>query len=177
MRIPRKQFNPETPGYVAWQHYPDSRSWAEAASKRLQFWGFTTVGGWSDFQSLQQYSHGNLAYAPVLHIGSTAGAPCWDMWDPKIIERMDQVAREQILALRDHPQVMGYYSDNEIGWWNAALFRMTLEQAPTSGQRQRLMEQRVASLLSQMTLEEKARSLVEPTPFTHRRFLGSGFHP
>ncbi len=140
MGISRKQYSKETPGYAAWQHYPDSRSWAKAASKRLESWGFTTVGGWSDFQSLQQYGHGNLAFAPVLHIGSTAGAPWWDMWDAKVIERMDQVAREQILALRDDPQVMGYYSDNEIGWWNAALFRMTLEQAPTSGQRQRLMD-------------------------------------
>src|SRR6185369_4254354 len=34
----------------------------------------------------------------------------------------------------------GYYSDNEMGWWNAILFKMTLEQAPTSGQRRRLLE-------------------------------------
>ena len=33
-----------------------------------------------------------------------------------------------------------HYSDNEMGWWNAILFKMTLEQAPTSGQRQRLIE-------------------------------------
>jgi hypothetical protein len=41
------------------------------------------------------------------------------MWDPKIINRMDQVARDQILPLRDDPRVLGYYSDNEMGWWNA----------------------------------------------------------
>jgi len=29
--------------------------------------------------------------------------------------------------------VIGYYSDNEMGWWNAILFKMTLEQAPTAG--------------------------------------------
>jgi hypothetical protein len=53
---------------------------------------------------------------------------------------MDLVAREQILALRDDPRLIGYYTDNEIGWWNAILFKMTLEQAPTSGQRRRLIE-------------------------------------
>ena len=58
------------------------------------------------------------------------------MWDSKITDRMDAVAREQILALRDDPRVIGYYSDNEMGWWNAILFKMTLEQAPSSGQRQ-----------------------------------------
>jgi len=81
-----------------------------------------------------------MGFTPVLHIGSTAGAPWWNMWDPKIIDRMGQVAREQILALRDDPRVLGYYSDNELGWWNAALFKMTLEHAPTSGQRRRPVE-------------------------------------
>src|SRR5262249_18393925 len=80
-----------------------------------------------------------IAFAPVLHIGSTAGAPWWDMWDSKITDRMEEVAREQILALRDDPRVLGYYSDNEMGWWNGILFKMTLEQAPPSGQRERLV--------------------------------------
>jgi hypothetical protein len=74
-----------------------------------------------------------------LHIGASAGAPWWDMWDPKVVEGIDRVARENILGLRDDPRVIGYYTDNEIGWWNAILFKMTLEQAPTSGQRQRLI--------------------------------------
>jgi len=53
---------------------------------------------------------------------------------------MVQVTRDQILALRDDTRLLGYYSDNEMGWWNAILFKMTLEQAPTSGQRRRLIE-------------------------------------
>jgi len=77
---------------------------------------------------------------PVLHVGSAAGVPWWDMWDTNIIARMHQIARDQILPLRDDPRVLGYYSDNEMGWWNATLFKMTLEQAPTSGQRQRLVQ-------------------------------------
>jgi hypothetical protein len=135
-----KEFNAANPGYAAWQHYADSNQWAHATLKRLKDWGFTTVGGWSDFQVLRDCGDQDVAFAPVLHIGSTAGAPWWDMWDPKITERMDQVARDQILPLRDDPRLIGYYSDNEMGWWNAILFKMTLEQAPTSGQRQRLIE-------------------------------------
>jgi len=46
------------------------------------------------------------------------------------------------LALRDDPRLLGYYSDNEMGWWNSALFQLTLEQAPTSGQRCRLLQRR-----------------------------------
>src|SRR5437660_254737 len=136
----RKELDSFNPGYAAWQHYADSNLWANATVKRLKAWGFTTVGGWSDFQALRHCGAADLAFAPVLHIGSTAGAPWWDMWDTKIVQRMDEVAREQILALRDDPRVIGYYSDNEIGWWNAILFKMTLEQSSTSGQRQRLIE-------------------------------------
>jgi hypothetical protein len=80
-----------------------------------------------------------VAWTPVLHVGSTCGVPWWDMWDSNIIARMHQVARDKILPLRDDPRLLGYYSDNEMGWWNAILFKMTLEQAPTSGQRQRLI--------------------------------------
>ena len=136
----RETYQAERPGYAAWQHYADSNRWAEATLKRLKSWGVTTIGGWSDFAALRQCRDVPFAFTPVLHVGSTAGAPWWDMWDPKIIDRMDQVAREQILAVRDDPRLLGYYSDNEMGWWNAALFRMTLEHAPTSGQRRRLIE-------------------------------------
>src|SRR5215468_9811161 len=135
----RQEFDRANPGYAAWQHYADSNAWAEATVKRLKSWGFTTVGGWSDFQPLQRVAEPGIAFAPVLHIGSTAGAPWWDMWDSKITDRMEAVARDQILAWRDDPRVLGYYSDNEMGWWNGILFKMTLEQAATSGQRERLV--------------------------------------
>ncbi len=136
----REKYATDKPGYAAWKYYGGSNEWANATIQRLNSWGSTTVGGWSDFNAFKQVRAANVAFTPVLHMGSTAGAPWWDMWDPKIIDRMDQVARDQILALRDDPRLLGYYSDNEMGWWNAALFQMTLEQAPTSGQRRRLLD-------------------------------------
>ena len=136
----REQFSSRNPGYAAFQHYPNPNRWAEAALKRLESWKFTAVGGWSDFPALQQCRDADVAFIPVLAVGMTCGVPWWDMWDTNIIARMHQVARDQILRLRDDPRVLGYYSDNEMGWWNATLFKMTLEQAPTSGQRQRLLQ-------------------------------------
>jgi hypothetical protein len=61
------------------------------------------------------------------------------MWDDGNLQRLDRVAAERIGPIRDDPRVVGYYSDNELGWWNAALWKLTLEQPATSGQRQRLM--------------------------------------
>jgi hypothetical protein len=136
----RESFNLTNPGYAAFQHYGDSNRWARATLKRLQSWRFTTVGGWSDFATLRQCADADVAFIPVLAVGMTCGAPWRDMWDTNLIARMHQRAREQILPLRDDPRLLGYYSDNEMGWWNAMLFKMTLEQPQASGQRQRLLQ-------------------------------------
>jgi len=131
---PRDQVSRTNPSYAAWQHYTTTNEWASATARRLKAWRFTTIGGWSDFGALTKAPEMEEAIAPVLHIGSTAGAPWWNMWDPKITGRMEQVARDQILSLRDDPALLGYYSDNEMGWWPEALFRMTLEQSRDSEQ-------------------------------------------
>ena len=136
----RDQLSATNPGYAAFQHYENSNRWAEATLKRLKTWKFTATGGWSDFPALRQCRDADVAFIPVLAVGMTCGAPWWDMWDTNIIARMHQIARDQILPLRDDPRLLGYYSDNEMGWWNATLFKLTLEQAPTSGQRQRLVQ-------------------------------------
>ena len=135
-----EQFSSTNPGYAAFQHYDNSNRWAEATLARLKSWNFTTVGGWSDYPALRKCRDADVAFIPVLAIGMSCGVPWWDMWDTNIIARMHQIARDQILPLRDDPRVLGYYSDNEMGWWNATLFKMTLEQVPTSGQRQRLIQ-------------------------------------
>jgi len=138
--VSREKFSLTNPGYAAFQHYENSNRWAGAALQRLKSWKFTTVGGWSDYPALQQCRDADVAFIPMLAVGMTAGAPWLDMWDTNIIARMHQIARDQILPLRDDPRLLGYYSDNEMGWWNATLFKMTLEQPPTSGQRQRLVQ-------------------------------------
>lgn len=138
--LSQDSYDLENPAYAAWQHYPDTNAWAAATSRRLKSWGFTTLGAWSDVGALRPFSDDGLFLTPVLHMGSTAGAPWWDLWDAEVIRRMETTARETILAVRDDPRLIGYYSDNELGWWNATLFKMTLEQRPSSGQRQRLLQ-------------------------------------
>src|SRR5262249_3246347 len=105
------KFNPANPEYAAFQHYRNSNAWAEATLKRLKSWKFTTIGGWSDYSALRQCREADVAFIPVLAIGMTAGAPWRDMWNTNVIARMHQIAREQILPLRDDPRLLGYYSD------------------------------------------------------------------
>jgi predicted Rdx family selenoprotein len=136
---PWLDYKPANPGYAAWKRYPDPVAWADATVERLKSWGFTTVGGWSDYDTLKRSRKMDMPYTLVLHMGAAAGAPWWDMWSPKVIAAMDAIARKQILPVRHDPRLLGYYTDNEMGWWNAALFKMTLEHAPQSEQRRRLI--------------------------------------
>jgi hypothetical protein len=138
-----EKFDPNKPAYTASRHYDTPAAWADASLARLRSWGFTTVGGWSDYETVAPMarSNGNLWWlTPVLHAGSTSGAPWFDMWDEKIIRRIEEVAQHNIGTLAGNPQVLGYYSDNELGWWNAIMWKMTLEQPASSGQRQRLVK-------------------------------------
>ena len=42
--------SPETRGYRGGSGYTNEMDWAEATARRLTDWGFTTVGGWIDWE-------------------------------------------------------------------------------------------------------------------------------
>ena len=136
----REEYDPARPSYAAWRLYDEPAQWSTTTLRRLKSWGFTTIGGWSDLASLHKSPEHNLWLMPVVSLGAQAGAPWWDMWDEKNLRRMDQIAQESIAPLCDDPRIIGYYSDNEIGWWDGALWRLTFEQASTSEQRKRLIK-------------------------------------
>lgn len=136
---PREAYDPENPSYASWRQYSDPRAWADETLRRLKSWRFTTLGGWADQTTLSASKECSLCFAPVLHLGASAGVPWWDMWDRAIVQRMREQARHQIPRLKKQGRILGYYSDNELGWWNATLWKMTLEQPSSSGQRRRLV--------------------------------------
>jgi len=85
--------------------------------------GFTTIGGWSDFQALKQSRDRAVAFAPVLHIGSTAGRAVVGHVGPEDPRADGPGSRAtrfwRCATIRG---LIGYYSDNE--WlWNAICSR------------------------------------------------------
>lgn len=136
----RQDSDPDNPSYGAWRNHQTPAEWAAEATHRLQDWGFDAAAGWADYAELRQVPESRLFFTPVLHLGAAAGAPWWDMWDERNLKRMQESAREQILSWNGDSRVIGYFSDNELGWWNATLWKMTLEQPSSSGQRQRLVQ-------------------------------------
>ncbi len=116
-------YDPKNPSYSAFKYYTEGKTaWAEDVAKRFERWNFNTIGAWSDTKNLLPVQAPRLRFTPILHIGSSAGAPWRDMWDPKIVQLMSDVARDQLKALNADPRIIGYFSDNELGWWNGALF-------------------------------------------------------
>lgn len=137
--VPFPEYSLANPGYAAWKEYPDPGAWADATVSRLKEWRFTTIGGWSDDATLKRSHKMDLPYTLVLHLGASAGAPWLDMWNPAVIAAMDDAARKQIVPVRNDPLLLGYYTDNELGWWNGALFTMALQEPAEAGQRSRLI--------------------------------------
>ncbi|HEX5323682.1 MAG TPA: hypothetical protein VFW40_07845 [Capsulimonadaceae bacterium] len=134
-------FNPKNPGYAAYQHYATPADWAKTTIARLKSWNYTTIGGWSDNPVLTKSPAMDMPFEMFIPIGMGVGAPWLDMWDSAVIAKMDKVGRDAILPVRDDPRLMGYFTDNELGWWNGALFEYTLNKhKPTSGQRRRLIQ-------------------------------------
>ncbi len=115
-------YNPDKPEYAAFRYYENGRAWAQDTVDRMQRWGFNTIGAWSDLKELRKAKAPNIHITPILHMGSTAGAPWRDMWDPVVVAQMDKIAKDQILPLKGDGRVIGYFSDNEMGWWYGAMF-------------------------------------------------------
>jgi len=121
-------YKPDNPAYGAWRFYPSRPDWAQGAVQTLRDGGFNTIGAWSAYRPLLDVPGNDLKFTPVLHNGSTAGFPWLDMWDPELVAKSDAVAKSVMDPLKNDDRVIGYFSDNEIGWWKPAVFEWVWKQ-------------------------------------------------
>ncbi len=101
-----------------WQNFaPSLAAWAADARHRLHRWGFNSAGGWSlPPQQLR------LPTVIDLELGRRAEFHWFDPFSPDMPSRMTALARELVAPYRGSPYRIGYFSDNEVGWWGGALF-------------------------------------------------------
>ena len=96
---------------------PSLAGWAETTRARLLAWSFNSVGAWSLApQALR------LPTAINLELGRLARFHWFDPFDPAMPQRMRETAERLTAPYRDTPYRLGYFSDNEVGWWGGALF-------------------------------------------------------
>lgn len=117
--IASHEWSHETPGYSASRSYGSLLAWEEHALDRLARWGFNTIGAWS---SDSLYARSVMPFTVCLHVGSAAGAPWVDLWDPDIERLVEDVAEDAVRPWREQRRLIGYFYDNELPWWDETLF-------------------------------------------------------
>jgi hypothetical protein len=114
--------------------YPDLEAWSQIARQRLLAWGFNTAGGWS-LHPLMFPS----ATTPYLELGRMSRFHWYDPLQPSTAEQMRGWARRMVAPYKGNPYRIGYFTDNEVGWWNGALFVYYLKQPATNHTKQHLI--------------------------------------
>jgi hypothetical protein len=122
--------------YYSWTAFaPTQAAWVEATRRRLSAWGFNTAGGWAlPPQELR------LPTIVNLELGRNARFHWFDPFAPETDARMMALARELVAPYRNTPYRIGYFSDNEVGWWAGALFVFYSMKPADSATKQRWVE-------------------------------------
>jgi len=114
---PAKQ-DPANPEYCGLCLFKNHDAWWKSTSGRLRKWGFNTVGGWSDEGVLAKH---DMPYMISLHLGGYVGAPWVDVGSKSSLDIIRPLV-EPLAKYRDDPLLIGYFIDNELGWYEDSVF-------------------------------------------------------
>ena len=133
-----KEYKESNPGFAAHRLYRDDKAFVQDTQSRLRRWQFNSLGGWSDYELFKKHGGEDpMPYFVVLHLGAYDHAPWHDMFAPQFEKAVDDAARKQIEPIAADPNLVGYFSDNELGWWIDTLFQSYFEYPATSPGKQR----------------------------------------
>jgi hypothetical protein len=114
--------------------YPHLESWVAVTLQRLAAWGFNTAGAWS-----LKPSQLPLPFIANLELGRQAHFVWFDPFRPSMEEEMRDWAHRLVTPYKGSPYHIGYFSDNEIGWWYSALLTYYLQLPATNYTKQKLV--------------------------------------
>lgn len=122
---------PEPYTHVVLEKYGrDAAGFRKATFERLRNWGFNALGAWSNRELWDQ----GMPYTVILDFSKTGprieGTFLPDVFDPAWIETMDKIAGELVEPRRNSKQLIGYFTDNELGWAQALADERQLEEEP-----------------------------------------------
>ncbi len=151
--------NRPTPGYeiqaatpyteITLARYGDHEAWARAQARRMQRWGFNTVGAWSSPEMFRQ----GIPYTINLEVSQYAGVSVPDrhhgefpdVFADDFRQAAARAAVEWCAPRMDDPFVLGYFSDNELDWEQkyrgSTMFDYFLAKMPAAAGKQALVAQ------------------------------------
>ena len=96
---------------------PRMQRWIVDAAGHVRQWGFNTAGAWSLTPDLLK-----MPEVVNLELGRNSSFHWLDPFHPNMGWFMARKARQLVAPYRNSPYRIGYFSDNEVGWWGGALF-------------------------------------------------------
>lgn len=114
--------------------YPDLATWTAVTRQRLLDWGFNTAGAWSIEDPKLA-----LPFIRSLELARTLLFLWREPFRPTMEEEMHTLVRTLIAPYKGNPYRIGYFPDNEIGWWYPAFFTYYIQEPPSSPTKQRLV--------------------------------------
>jgi hypothetical protein len=122
--------------WYSWKAFaPTVGDWAANTRRRMFSWGFNSAGGWALPPEVLR-----LPTIVNLELGRLARFHWFDPFDPATEQRMNELARDLVAPYRGSPYRIGYFSDNEVGWWAGALFVFYSSKPADSFTKQRWVE-------------------------------------
>jgi hypothetical protein len=166
--------------WYSWRAFtPTLADWIAETRHRLTTWGFNSAGGWALPPEMLK-----LPTIINLELGRLARFHWFDPFDPATETRMNALARELVASYRESPYRIGYFSDNEVGWWAGALFIFYSSKPANSFTKQRwvdLLRRHYADDWSRFTADflppagvESWAALLASTEKTRMKPAGSG---
>jgi hypothetical protein len=131
-----KQPLPDNRRRYDWRRfYPSPEAWLAETRQRVAAWGFNSAGAWS-------LPPATLAMPsiPNLELGRLARFHWFDPFDAATEQAMREAAAGLVAPYKGSPYRIGYFSDNEVGWWGGALFAFYSKMPATNFSKQRWVE-------------------------------------
>jgi hypothetical protein len=132
--VPAREL-PDRVRYDWRRQYSSFGDWVAATRSRLAAWGFNTEGGWSLPPPTLR-----LPAIVNLELGRLAKFHWSDPFDPATETAMREQAAALTAPYKGSPYRIGYFSDNEVGWWGGALFSWYSMQPAENHTKQRWIE-------------------------------------
>ena len=130
------KYDQANPAYCALRAFPSEEKWRQTALERIKKWGFNTVGSDADVQTI---SAGNMAFAVQLNLGRKAGVPWTDPASPEATA-IYQKELSAWVSVKNDSRMIGWFTDNGLGWWDETLFLSALKQGPKSALKERAFD-------------------------------------
>lgn len=115
---------------------PPSRepdAWARRAAAQIGLWGFNTAGAFSSLNV-------PLPGIPDLDLGWRSRLLWDDPFDPSVEALIFAETRKAVAPYKSSVYRIGYFLDNEVGWWYGALFTYYLARPPSNYTKRALVD-------------------------------------